>query len=143
MNHGDHQDTEARGGEGISPLPDHLNDLAEQVIAAAIEVHRQLGAGFEERTYHRAMQVELQARDLDFISEAPVELRYKRVVIGQGRIDLLVAQELVVELKSAVAGAEKYRRQVLAYLKATGLRLGLVINFDVQLLKDGIVRVAN
>jgi GxxExxY protein len=79
-----------------------LNQLAEQVIAAAIEVHRHLGAGFEEATYHRAMRVELSKRGIDFASEAPVELRYKEAVIGMGRIDLLVADQLVVELKDGV-----------------------------------------
>jgi GxxExxY protein len=142
MNHRGHRDTAARSGQEYGPPPS-ANALAEQAIAAAIEVHRHLGAGFEEATYHRAMRVELEKRSVAFESEAPVELRYKDVIIGQGRIDLLVAEQLVVELKSAEANPGKFRRQALAYLKAKDLRLGLVINFDVELLKDGIIRVAN
>ena len=108
-----------------------------------MEVHRRLGAGFDEATYHKAMKVELETCGLKFGSETPVELRYRGVVIGEGRIDLLVADRLVVELKSAEGNASQFRRQVVAYLKATGLQLGLVINFNVELLKDGVVRVAN
>lgn len=127
----------------MQPIDDALNDLAEVVIGAAIEVHRELGPEFAERTYHRALRIELESQGVRVESEVPVSLQYKGQSIGDGRIDLLVAGQLVVELKAAEANSKKYRRQVVAYLKAAGLRLGLVVNFEAELLKDGICRVAN
>tara|TARA_R110002111_G_scaffold42180_4_gene77799 strand:+ start:1030 stop:1482 length:453 start_codon:yes stop_codon:yes gene_type:complete len=142
VEHRAHKDTETRSErEGFAPIPDALNTLAEAVIGAAIEVHRELGAGFHETTYQRALMIELELRGVSFASEVPVTLVYKDKPIGDGRIDLLLDNSLVVELKAAPANPEKYRRQVLSYLKATGLRLGLIINFEVELLKDGISRV--
>lgn len=122
---------------------DHESELTEAVIGAAIEVHRQLGAGFQEKTYHRALMIELEERGIVFRSEVPVQLEYKGRDIGEGRIDLLIEEQLVVELKAAEDNPKKYRRQVVAYLRASKLRLGLVINFEAELLRDGIARVAN
>lgn len=120
-----------------------LNDLAECVIGAAIEVHRHFGPGFSEATYHQAMIIELDLCGITCTSEAPVQLLYKNKPIGSGRIDLLVEKQLVVELKATPARPEKYKKQVLTYLKATNLRLGLVLNFECDTLKDGIGRVAS
>ena len=120
-----------------------LTALSEQVIGAAIEVHRALGPGFQEITYHRALVIELEEVGLAVDTEVPVELRYKGRVIGEGRIDLLVEDKLVVELKAAAANPQKYRRQVIAYLKATDKKLGLIINFEADRLVDGITRVIN
>lgn len=127
----------------MEPIDEVLDELAERVIGAAIEVHRALGAGFQESTYHRALLIELAEQGMAVTSEVPVSLRYKGKTIGEGRIDLLVEGRLVVELKAAAANPKKYRRQVVTYLKAGGYRLGLVINFESELLKDGIARVAN
>lgn len=127
----------------MEPIDEALNELAERVIGAAIEVHRALGAGFQESTYHRALLIELAEQGMAVASEVPVSLRYKGKTIGEGRIDLLVEGRLVVELKAAAANPKKYRRQVVTYLKAGGYRLGLVINFESELLRDGIARVAN
>ena len=120
-----------------------IEQLVEQVIGAAIEVHRVFGAGFKESTYHRAMMVELGLREIPFESEVPVQLKYKNETVGEGRIDLLIDKRLVVELKAAEASPDKFRRQAVAYLKATKLSLGLVINFEVDLLKQGIARASN
>ena len=120
-----------------------LTALSERVIGAAIEVHRALGPGFQEVTYHRALMIELEEVGLAVDTEVPVELRYKGRVIGEGRIDLLVEGKLVVELKAAAANPQKYRRQVIAYLKATDKKLGLIINFEADRLVDGITRVIN
>lgn len=125
----------------FEPVPAALNELAEKVIGAAIEVHRELGAGFHETTYHRALMVELEISGIPFTSETPVSLVYKGRAIGEGRIDLYIDNQLIVELKAAAANPKQYRKQVLSYLKATGMRLGLVINFEVEMLKDGITRV--
>lgn len=142
MNHRAHGNTEAqRKSDCFDPVPSALNELAEKVIGAAIEVHRELGAGFQETTYHRALMIELELLGIPFKSETPVLLEYKGHAIGEGRIDLFVDNQLIVELKSAAANPKQYRKQVLSYLKATGMRLGLVINFEVEVLKDGIARV--
>ncbi|MFW5682262.1 MAG: GxxExxY protein [Phycisphaeraceae bacterium] len=120
-----------------------LTALSEKIIGAAIEVHRALGPGFQEITYHRALLIEMEEVGLAVETEVPVELRYKGRVIGEGRIDLLVEGKLVVELKAAAANPQKYRRQVIAYLKATNKKLGLIINFEADRLVDGITRVIN
>ena len=142
MEHRSHGDTGALSRrKGFEPVPDVLNDLAEKVIGAAIDVHRELGADFQEATYHRALMIELELLNISFTSEAPVTLRYKERTIGEGRIDLLIDGRLIVELKAAPANPKRYQRQVISYLKATGLRLGLIINFEVEILKDGVSRV--
>ncbi|MEM1109197.1 MAG: GxxExxY protein [Planctomycetota bacterium] len=122
-------------------MEDDLGQLIEKVIGAAIEVHRHFGPGSIEATYHRALEIELGLRGISFESEVPVTLDYKGHPVGQGRIDLLVDRRLVVELKAVHRGADQFKRQVLAYLKATDLTLGLVINFEVGVLKDGLARV--
>lgn len=122
-------------------VDDTLNALVERVIGAAIEVHRSLGPGFAESTYQRALTIELRLRGISFKTEVPVQLRYKEELLGEGRIDLLVESRLIVELKAAEANPKKYRRQVVSYLKATGLHLGLIINFETDVLKEGISRV--
>lgn len=128
---------------GTREVADSLNKLSEQVIGAAIEVHRQLGAGFAERTYHRAMAIELGDRGLRYLSECPVALEYKGRSVGEGRIDLLVEEALVVELKASDRAPRLYRRQVVAHLKATGKELGLVINLEADAVTDGLIRVVN
>ncbi len=143
-NHGGRGDTETRSRivrtESIDP---DLDDLIERVIGAAIEVHRALGPGFQEITYHRALMIELDLCGITHKSELPVSLGYKGQVIGEGRIDLLIESRLVVELKAAESNPRTYSRQVASYLKATGLEIGLVINFHAAVLKDGIARVIN
>ncbi|MEO1087493.1 MAG: GxxExxY protein, partial [Acidobacteriota bacterium] len=118
-----------------------IEEVVERVIGAAIEVRRHFGAGFRETTYHRAMEIELRRRDIAFESEVPVVLKYHDEVIGEGRIDLLIDRRLVVELKAASAKPDMFRRQVVSYLKAGGYELGLILNFETELLKHGITRV--
>ncbi len=137
-----HRDTEIFLG-GYGTVPDALNDLADKVIGAAIAVHRELGPGFAELTYSRALQVELEHLGIAFQCEYPVQLRYRDRVIGEGRIDLLIEKQLVIELKAVDTPSREFKRQVVAYLKATNLPLGLVINFGQPVLKDGISRVIN
>jgi GxxExxY protein len=129
--------------QGAESIPDELTALSERVIGAAIEVHRQLGPGFQEVTYRRALAIELETIGLAFEVEVPVSLTYRGKSIGEGRIDMLVENKLVLELKAAESNPKKYNRQVSVYLKATGLRLGLVINFELSRLVDGVARVAN
>ena len=124
-------------------IPHELTELSECVIGAAIEVHRRLGPGFQEVTYRRALAIELEEIGLAFEVEVPVSLLYRGKTIGEGRMGLLIEKKLVLELKAAEANPKKYKRQVSVYLKATGLRLGLVINFEYDRVVDGIARVAN
>lgn len=126
-----------------NPIPDELNALVEQVIGAAIDVHRELGPGFQEITYRRALEIELRKRGIRYEAEVPVVLQYKGEGVGQGRIDVLVERMLVLELKASEANPKKYSKQASVYLKATGYRLALIINFEVERLVDGIARIAN
>ena len=128
---------------GYGKVPEELNELCERVIGAAIAVHRELGPGFAEITYARAIRIELACADINFTAEHPVVLRYRDQVIGEGRVDLLIEEKLVVELKATDTAPREYRRQVVAYLKALNLPLGLLINFGEPVLKDGLARVIN
>ena len=119
-----------------------LNQLTEAVIGAAITVHQEFGAGFAEITYHRALCIELDHLGIQYQCEVPVELRYRDKSIGKGRIDFVIENQLVVELKAAEANPNQYKKQVVKYLKVTGLQLGLVINFETGRLVDGVARVA-
>ena len=124
--------------------PDEIVDrLAYAVIGAAMEVHKALGPGFLESVYEEALCLELQARGIPFVRQAKVSIVYKGRLIGEGRIDLLVGDALIVELKAVEALAPIHSTQVLSYLKATGLHLGLLINFNMSSLRDGLKRVVH
>ena len=118
-----------------------LDQLAHGVIGAAIEVHRLLGPGFLESVYEEALCVELKLRGIPFTRQAALGVDYKGHAVGEGRLDLLVGDALVVELKAVDALAPIHSAQLLSYLKATGYQLGLLINFNVPVLRNGIKRV--
>lgn len=118
-----------------------LDALAHEIIGAAIEVHRQLGPGFLETVYEEAMSIELGLRGIPFERQKPVHVHYKGQLVGEGRVDLLVADALVLELKAVSAFAPVDKAKMIAYLKATGRQLGLILNFHCAVLKDGIQRV--
>jgi GxxExxY protein len=118
-----------------------LDTLAHDVLGAALEVHRALGPGFPESVYENALCLELSERGISFTRQSPVHIIYKGQSVGEGRIDLLISDQLVVELKAVDALAPVHTAQVLAYLKATGRRLGLLINFNGSTLVAGIRRV--
>jgi len=118
-----------------------LDELARNVIGAAIEVHRRLGPGLDEAIYQGALIVELGLRNIPFEKEVLVPVDYKDVPIGIRRIDLLIGGRLVVELKAIEALAPLHSAQLKTYLKLKQLTLGLLINFNVILLKDGIKRI--
>jgi GxxExxY protein len=126
---------------GAVDLDPKLNALSNVVIGAAIEVHRHLGPGYLESVYRRALCLELADRGVNCTVEAPFVVLYKSRPVGEGRFDILVEKELVVELKAVERLAPIHAAQLRSYLKASGLRLGLLINFNVLLLKDGIDRV--
>jgi len=119
------------------------NSLATEVIGAAIEVHRALGPGLLESAYHECLVHELELRKLTFEKEVPIVLDYKGVVVGVAyRADLLVGNKLLVELKTVDRLLPVHKAQLVTYLRLTNRKLGLLINFNVTVLKDGIQRVA-
>jgi GxxExxY protein len=118
-----------------------LDELAHALIGAAIEVHRELGPGFLESVYEEALVVELGLRGIPFVRQAPVEVYYKGVRVGEGRLDLLVGKRLVVEVKAVDRLHPVHSAQVIAYLKTLGTPLGLLMNFKEAVLKDGIKRI--
>ncbi|CAN5348486.1 GxxExxY protein [soil metagenome] len=120
-----------------------LDRLAHEVIGAAIEVHKRLGAGLDESLYRAAMCIELRGRNIPFVCEATFDVIYRDVVIGQRRIDLFVGDRLVVELKAVERLAPVHKAQVRTYLKIAKCKLGLLINFNEVLVKEGIVRIIN
>ena len=118
-----------------------LDRCARRVIGAAIEVHRRLGPGFVETVYERAMLVELEHAGLTVRCQVMVPIVYRDMAIAEARLDLLVEDELVVELKAVDALSQIHRAQLFSYLKAGAFQLGLLINFNVPVLRDGVRRV--
>lgn len=119
-------------------------NFTEQIIGCAIKVHKALGPGLLESAYQECLYFELKRIGLLVEKEKPLPLIYEEVKFEVGyRIDLLVEKQIVVEIKSVDALADIHLAQVLTYLKLSNNRLGLLINFNVVLLKDGIKRVVN
>ncbi|MBI4525151.1 MAG: GxxExxY protein [Deltaproteobacteria bacterium] len=116
--------------------------LTEKIIGAAIEVHRILGPGLLESIYEEALCVELDLRGVRCQRQIDVDVNYKGRTIKGQRIDLLVAGEVVVELKAVATLPEVATAQVLSYLKATGLKRGLLVNFNAPRLVNGIKRIS-
>ncbi len=118
-----------------------VDELARAVIGAAIEVHRQLGPGFLEGIYEEALCLELADAGISFERQKEIGVAYKARMVGKHRLDLLVGGQLVVELKTVEELADIHKAQVISYLKTTRLQLGLLINFNVPMLRNGIQRV--
>jgi len=106
-----------------------LQPLTQQIIGAAFEVHNVLGFGFLEKVYQRAMQVELQLRGVKTELEPKLQVQFKGVIVGDYAADLLVADKIIVELKTDPAYQTVYEAQLLNELRATGMKLGFLINF--------------
>lgn len=118
--------------------------LSYKVIGCAMEVYNVLGPGLLESAYERALIHELQINGLSVSSQVPVEMSYKGVNLGEGlRLDLLIEDSLIVELKSVDELKPVHYKQLLTYLKLTDKRIGLLINFNVNDFRDGIKRVVN
>ena len=118
-----------------------LDDLVRQIIGAAIEVHRHLQAGLDEASYESAMAHELLARRIPFQRQVVVPVMYKGQPIGEKRLDFIVGGRVVLELKAVEELSKLHKAQVKTYLKITGCQIGLLINFNVVLLKEGIKRI--
>ncbi len=125
-------------------MRERLNKITEAVIGAAIAVHRELGPGLLESTYEACLAYELADRGLAVERQKEVPVVYRGVHLDCGyRMDLLVEKEVVVELKAVERIEPIHEAQVLSYLKLSGRKLGLLINFNVQVLADGIRRLVN
>jgi GxxExxY protein len=118
------------------------DNLTEKIIGAAIEVHRLLGSGLLESIYEEALCVELRLRDAKVGRQVELDVNYKGHMIKGLRIDLLVEDQVIVELKSVSKVSEVAQAQVLSYLKATGLKRALLINFGLPKLVDGVKRIS-
>lgn len=120
---------------------EELDLLTEKIIGAAIEVHRHLGPGLLESTYETCLAYELQKLGLKFERQKPLPVTYKEVRLEHGyRIDLLVEDVVIVELKVVDAVTSVHEAQILSYLKLSGCPVGLLLNFNVKMLKNGINR---
>ena len=122
----------------LDPL---LTRVTGEVIGAAIEVHRMLGPGLDEALYEAAMAMEMALRDVPFERQVSIPVTYKGQTIGERRLDFIVGQRIVVELKAVADLVAVHKAQLRTYLRITGLEVGLLINFNVAVLKDGIKRV--
>ena len=118
------------------------DELSKEIIGSAIEVHRQLGPGLLESVYEQCLEYELLSRNLAVERQKPIPLIYKGVTLGSElKIDLLVGGLVVVELKSVDMLLPIHDAQVITYLRLTGCKLGLLLNFNVPMLKKGIRRL--
>ena len=126
----------------MSVDPASVDPLTRQILGAAIEVHRHLGPGLLESTYQVCLARELTLRELKFAVQRAVPVIYKGTTLGETlRIDLIVENMVVVEVKSTVALERVHQAQVLTYLKLSGCQVGLLINFNVPRLMDGVRRL--
>jgi GxxExxY protein len=120
------------------------NELSKTVIGCCIEVHRILGPGLLESAYRECLHYELRAANLDVQKEKPMPLIYKEIRLDHGyRMDLLVDNNLVVEIKTVEVLTDIHLAQMLTYLKLGDFKLGLLVNFHVSMLKNGLRRVIN
>ncbi len=121
-----------------------INDLTGQIIGSAIEVHKALGPGLLESVYEECLSHEFDLRKFHYKRQYPITVEYKGVQLDCGyRIDFLVEDLVILELKSVDSLDPIHEAQILTYLKLTGLKVGLLINLNVPLLRDGIKRLIN
>jgi GxxExxY protein len=119
----------------------NLTIVTDQIIGCAIEVHRTLGPGLLESIYEKALCFELQSRGVKVHAQLGIPVVYKGQSLGEHRLDLLVEDQVIVELKAVDRLDPVFHAQVLSYLRLTGKQIGLLINFNVPVLKDGIKRI--
>ncbi len=118
-----------------------LNEITEQIIGASIEVHKTLGPGLLESAYEQCLSRELSLRKMEFDNQVELPVEYKGVKLNVGyRIDLLVMDQVVVEIKAVDKVLAVHEAQLMTYMKLSGKSLGLLLNFNVPALKDGITR---
>jgi GxxExxY protein len=118
-----------------------FEELSHQVIGCAIEVHRALGPGLLESTYQRCLSRELELNQIEHICEAPLKVEYKGIRLDCGyRVDIQIGNELILELKSVQKIDPIHEAQILTYLKLSGIKTGLILDFNVTQLKEGMKR---
>ena len=121
-----------------------INELSSKIIGAAIEVHKALGPGLLELAYEECVCHELSLRGLSLERQKPLTVRYKGIELDCGyRLDVVVENVIILELKSCEKIEEIHKAQLLTYLKLSGLKVGLLLNFNVPVMRDGIVRIVN
>ena len=120
---------------------DEINRLTQKIIGCAIEVHKQLGPGLLESVYEAALCIEFEENNIRFERQKSLAVNYKNRSIGEFRIDILVENIVVLELKSVERHDPLFEAQLLSYLKSGNYRVGLLINFNTRLLKNGIKRL--
>ena len=122
----------------------HINKLTSEIIGAAIEVHKVLGPGLLESAYEKCLCYELGQHGLRFDRQRPLSIQYKGLQLDCGyKLDIVVQDTVILELKSCDRVEPIHKAQLLTYLKLSGLKLGLLLNFNVPVMRDGITRVAN
>lgn len=122
----------------------HENEISGKIIACAIKVHRNLGPGLLESAYQTCLEYELKKYGLKVVREQPMPIVYEEIKLDHGyRIDLLVEDKVVVELKTVDIVSDVHKAQVLTYLRLGKYKLGMLVNFKVKLLKEGITRIVN
>jgi GxxExxY protein len=144
MNHEGTKDTKTHEGRMlkiVSPLSEDLENLAHDVIACCLTVHKELGPGLLESVYPRAVAMELEDRGISFEMEKPLRVNYRGQLLCHQRLDMFIDGRLVLELKSVEVLHPIHVAQVVSYLRLTKARLGLLINFNVPILKQGIRRI--
>jgi len=120
------------------------DDVARVIVDSALRVHRKLGPGLLESVYEAALVWELERQGLACARQQPIPVTYEGVDLGLGfRADLVVEDKVLVEIKSIEAVAPVHKKQLLTYLRVTNMRLGLLLNFNVPLIKEGITRIVN
>ena len=124
-----------------SPGEFPLKEITKRIISCAIEVHSFLGPGLLENVYEEALSHEFKLRNIAYERQKEISLKYKGKDIGKHRIDYLIEDEVIVEIKAVETMNKIYEAQLLTYLKAMNKRIGLLINFNVERLKDGIKRL--
>jgi len=130
--------------EARAPLPMSDNQITDHVIGAAIEVHRHLGPGLLESVYEECLCYELSQLGLQFQRQVHLPIHYKGIHLEAAyKVDLIVADAVVVEIKATEDTARIHAAQLLTYLKSSGKRVGLLINFNVPILKNGLKRIVN
>jgi GxxExxY protein len=130
----------ARAARNLEP-PTETDELARAFLRAAVEVHRALGPGFLESVYEEALCIELSERAIPFQRQQCISIQYKNRPVGQARVDLVIDSALLVELKAVETLVPIHLAQIISYLRATRIRLGLLVNFNVPLLlRNGVKR---
>jgi GxxExxY protein len=120
------------------------NEITEAIIGAAIKVHKALGPGLLESAYEACIVYELSKQGFKVEQQKPLKVKYEEVLLDCAyRLDVVVGNEMILELKACDQIRSIHKAQLLTYLKLTGMKLGLLINFNVPVLKDGIVRISN